>query len=39
MWPKTLLLAVVLTGAVVPVTSLLAQEVEEDSEGGGRGNY
>ena len=38
MWSKTLLLAVVLTVAVVPVTSLLAQEVEEkdkDEVGGG----
>ena len=33
MWPKTLLLAVVLTVAVVPVTSLLAQEVEEEDKG------
>ena len=35
MWSKTFILAVVLTVAVLPVTSLLAQEVEEDSKGGG----
>ncbi len=36
MLPKALVLAVVLTVSVVPVTSSLAKEVEEDSEGGER---
>ena len=37
MWSKTFILAVVLTVAVLPVTSLLAQEVEEYSKVGGGG--
>lgn len=34
MWSKTFILAVVLTVAVLSVTSLLAQEVEEGGGGG-----